>query len=289
MRELGVILWEFKDCYSLEKLIGAVIKAVKQYRSVIVFHVAPVSGVSADYPISTYFLQEYLFSSFNCPETSLTFHFVTQKRSLLELTKEIDYSILGASQFKGPLEEIDVITDLNYSGLCNKLSLFSYCDPILPDELKAAFRLIKDLGSGYFNPIPTVDLAILNESGNEILLARKRDHDKWRLIGGFAENSGSLEEDAVREFIEECVAIPPVRKLDLRLSYICSGIIDDWRYRNSKRKIKTTLFKTHIEKQEFRPNDDICELKWFSVYDIKKDISLITEEHKWLIEKLFNL
>lgn len=106
----------------------------------------------------------------------------------------------------------------------------------------------------------TVDVAIFNEDGTQMLLGQKRNEPGWRLIGGFSDPASlSLEDDARREVMEEAGV-----KLD-RLFYVRSFMIDDWRYRNEPDCIKTALFVATIAAdQEPVASDDIERVCWFN-------------------------
>lgn len=136
--------------------------------------------------------------------------------------------------------------------------------------------------SQYSKCHPTVDVAIFNDDETKILLARKQDEKEYRLVGGFADpGSTSYEADARREVAEETgieITDP---------EYVGSFLIDDWRYRKESDKIKTLLFKAKHLYGRPDPDDDIVEVKWFDVSEIKlKDIR---PEHQEMIAKLINL
>lgn len=134
----------------------------------------------------------------------------------------------------------------------------------------------------YSNAIPTVDIAIFNENYTQLLLARKEGEDKYRFVGGFVSGKTGLEEDAKREVMEET----HLEIGDLR--YIGSCIVDDWRYRNEKQKIITTLFSAKLVFGRPTPDDDIEELRWFDVKDLQNKINeKIIDPHKPLVNKLF--
>jgi len=124
---------------------------------------------------------------------------------------------------------------------------------------------------------PTVDAIIHDVANKRILLGRKPNETKYRFIGGFAEpNSESYELDASREIREETgieVSFPV---------YIGSCKIKDWRYRDSEDQIKTLLFYTEYLFGSPQPNDDIDEVKWFSIDTLTPDS--IVEEHRPLLE-----
>lgn len=115
---------------------------------------------------------------------------------------------------------------------------------------------------------PCVDVAILDEKEEKLLLGKKEFSDKaWRFIGGFADPSDkSFEQTARREVSEEA---GPIETGDL--TYVGSFFIDDPRYRKQKDKIISTLFLTKIAFGRPEPGDDIKELKWFNLNEIKNE------------------
>lgn len=128
---------------------------------------------------------------------------------------------------------------------------------------------------------PTVDVAILSEDEKEILLAKKPHEDKWRFVGGFAEpSSPNYETDARREVKEEThleITDP---------KYIGSTIIDDWRYRREVDKIKTLFFVAKKMYGSPKPDDDIEELRWFSVERLDLAHLNVMPSHLPLVEML---
>lgn len=121
----------------------------------------------------------------------------------------------------------------------------------------------------YDSCFPTVDVVIRKD--NDILLARKPGESKYRFVGGFVEPKGDyncgthLENSAKREVREET-------HLEVSdLTYIGSFLVDDWRYRSEKSKIMTTLFEAVYTFGRPEADDDIEELKWFSLESLAKD------------------
>ncbi len=125
--------------------------------------------------------------------------------------------------------------------------------------------------------IPTVDVAVWDEMGEKLLLARKPDETRYRFIGGFAMGP-TYEADARREVSEEAhiEITDPV--------YVGSHQVDDWRYRSEADKIMTILFEAKRFSGSPRPDDDIVELKWFQ-FDTLVD-EIIVPEHRPLLKML---
>lgn len=123
----------------------------------------------------------------------------------------------------------------------------------------------------------TVDIAIMDETGKKVLLARKPKEEEWRFVGGFADpNSNSFEDDAKREVAEEtgCEVSDP--------EYIGSYKIVDWRYEREIDKIKTVFFACKYIFGPPKANDDIIACKWFMIKDLT--VKDIVEEHHVLLE-----
>lgn len=130
---------------------------------------------------------------------------------------------------------------------------------------------------------PTVDIAIFSRSGDRILLGRKPNESLYRLIGGFADpGSESYEDDARREVLEEASIeiTDPI--------YVGSQKVDDWRYRSEQDCIKTILFIAFHKSGDPRPDDDIAEVRWFKLEDLKEGLTLhdtVIPSHQHLVER----
>ena len=132
----------------------------------------------------------------------------------------------------------------------------------------------------YFGPETTVDVAILNDNETKVLLGRKPTENKFRFIGGFAESGESFEQTAYREVLEET----GIELMNLR--YIKSIPVNDWRYKNEKKKITTLFFKANILLGRPVPDDDIVELMWVDIDDNLSHV--IMDVHIPLAETLWN-
>lgn len=111
-----------------------------------------------------------------------------------------------------------------------------------------------------------VDIGILDTKGDYMLMGRKPNETAFRFIGGFADpKSPSFEADAGREVLEETGLIVQ------DITYIGSTIIDDWRYKAEKDKIKTLLFTARAALTASghaaipKAADDIEDVEWFKV------------------------
>lgn len=153
-------------------------------------------------------------------------------------------------------------------------------DQLILKELKTRSNKNEDFRAGcmyaalnqYDNPIPTVDIAVINE--DQVLLGRKENETKYRFIGGFAESdSESYEDDALRELAEEVGKELKV----CNLKYICSKKINDWRYRNERKKIKTIFFRATYVSGTPRASDDIYEITWKKLSTINPQNDLMPE------------
>jgi ADP-ribose pyrophosphatase YjhB (NUDIX family) len=120
----------------------------------------------------------------------------------------------------------------------------------------------------FCNPMPCVDMLVVDKERGRVLLGRKEKQDKYRFFGGFSENFGSYEDDAIRELCEETGLTPNCFG---EPEYLLSSIIDDWRYRGMKSKVKTVLFLVEYLEGKPEPSDDIFEVRWVSFEELMND------------------
>lgn len=130
----------------------------------------------------------------------------------------------------------------------------------------AEFRagVIYNATEGFASCVPTVDCIVYNDDMTKVLLGRKADEKKFRVLGGYANapkkgKPTTWENTAIREVQEE--AGIPIHDL----KYIGSFTIDDWRYKNERDGIVTTLFTARMQWGRPQAGDDIAEVRWFDV------------------------
>ena len=127
--------------------------------------------------------------------------------------------------------------------------------------------------------LPTVDVAILDKKDGRILLCRKPNQKLLRFVGGFASpNSECYEDDAKRETIEETHL-----ECD-NFAYVGSALIRDWRFEGERNKVKTILFSCDYTTGTPIADDDIAEVEWVSLENLREDIFI--EEHRVLFRLL---
>jgi bifunctional NMN adenylyltransferase/nudix hydrolase len=116
----------------------------------------------------------------------------------------------------------------------------------------------------------TIDVAIFRDNCEKILLGRKEHETKYRLVGGFSEpRDDSFESTALRELKEE-TGLYTLGSAREDMTYLGSYNIDDWRYRGEVDSIRTMLFACEPLGTP-KPDDDIVELKWFTVKELWDD------------------
>jgi bifunctional NMN adenylyltransferase/nudix hydrolase len=129
---------------------------------------------------------------------------------------------------------------------------------------------------------PVIDVAIMNEDETQVLLGRKKDEVEFRFIGGFADvTDENLEQTVKREAYEET-------GLEVGgITYVASMKVRDWRYRNdADRSIMTSFFKAKKVFGHEQGADDIIEVRWFNVADLKPEN--LVGEHADLFKVLKN-
>lgn len=141
--------------------------------------------------------------------------------------------------------------------------------------------VIWGVNNQYPSCLSTVDVAIVDTVALRVLLARKPGEKLYRFVGGFSSpNSVSYEADAKREACEETsleVGEP---------EYVGSTLIDEWRYRNERNKIKTMFFVAKYIFGSPKAQDDISEVRWFDLKTLGEEDIVV--EHRPLLTMFQN-
>jgi bifunctional NMN adenylyltransferase/nudix hydrolase len=152
------------------------------------------------------------------------------------------------------------------------------------DSVEFRSGIVYAYANTYLKVCPTVDVAVFRDNKKEILLGKKENDQKWRLIGGFSDPTDeSYENAALRELKEECKNIEVGE-----MKYERSFRVNDWRYKNEPDKIITTLFSTEFISGNPEGSDDIAEVRWFTLQQVSEMINPghTTETHTALLTHL---
>lgn len=127
-----------------------------------------------------------------------------------------------------------------------------------------------------------VDIAILDKSGENILLGQKKiDNNNWRLVGGFVDPTDpSLEAAVYRELCEE---VGNIQVSDP--CYLGSFRVSDHRYQSGEDKIMSALFYARYQSGNIEANDDLNQVAW---HPIKQLLNIIQPGHASLAEAFLN-
>jgi bifunctional NMN adenylyltransferase/nudix hydrolase len=155
----------------------------------------------------------------------------------------------------------------------------SFSGTELRKEVSREVRTTSDFRAGVifaaYNQYPkvfaTVDVAIIRD--NEVLLGRKPNQQKFRFIGGFSDPTDENYESAALREAEEETGLKLANAL-----YLGSARINDWRYRSEQDKIITLFFKAQYTGGEPTAQDDIAELRWFTIAALTEN-DLVNEHH----------
>jgi 8-oxo-dGTP diphosphatase len=113
------------------------------------------------------------------------------------------------------------------------------------------------------NPIPTIDIILVeNSNSNKVLLIkRKKDpfKDYFSLPGGFV-NEGEKVEDAVRREAEEELLVK-VEPIDIL------GVYSD-PHRDPRGHIMSITFIVKIMSGELKAGDGVAEVKWIGINNL---------------------
>lgn len=190
-------------------------------------------------------------------------------------------------RYHGKFDTCELISKIQFSGTETRNKVAS--EPINSRDFRKGV-IYANYGR-YPNVWPCADVVVYNADDKSILLARKPKEDQYRFIGGHVDPSdASYEHAAIRELHEEAGVNLEVGGVD-EVEYVCSGHIDDWRHARYKSSIKSALFLVQRKWGKAEPNDDIEEVKWFSVDEMVSDGFVeanIVPEHREFFGKLIN-
>lgn len=291
MKKIGVIIGRFQDRYLHEGHINLFNAVNERSDEVILLIGSGVSKLTNRNPLDYKSRELMVKSTFPDAKVASIRDFKLNE----EWSKNVDTTILSLVG-----EEINEITIYGcrdsfisyYSGTFNTVELLMHEIPDVSatknrkkicenpiDSIDFRAGIIYAVGNKYPTTYPTVDIAVIN--GNKILLGRKEFEKEFRFIGGFVDPTDlSLEDAAARETREEIGSDVIIKKFE----YISSRKIDDWRYKGTTDGIMTTFFKAHYDSGEPIASDDIFEVKWMKISDIKEND--IVSEHYQLLQDL---
>lgn len=111
-----------------------------------------------------------------------------------------------------------------------------------------------------------------------VLLGRKSNEDKWRLLGGMVEPGEAPIETATREAYEEARAqLTNIKSLGV-------FVVKDWRFPEPDSGVLSHLYYGWASQGVFTAGDDIAEVKMFVATDLRTRINdVVVEEHHGLV------
>jgi ADP-ribose pyrophosphatase YjhB (NUDIX family)/nicotinamide mononucleotide adenylyltransferase len=145
--------------------------------------------------------------------------------------------------------------------------------------------VIYAMNTKHFQTYNTVDMALLHNTGSdvEILLCRKPNETAWRFPGGFIEEAKNetYAEAAAREMQEETGCVSETGWKIIR-DY---PIPDEWRLRKNKGVSHRTILLYGWSASKYaKADDDIAEVKWFSLNEVAENVdTIMVSEHRQLM------
>ena len=135
--------------------------------------------------------------------------------------------------------------------------------------------------------LSTVDMICISTTneGIQVMMGRKPGQPKWQFPGGFRDPGETSRFAASRELKEEATLTIDSKRLEL----IGELFVDDIRYKNTPHKITTQIFLCRLANNEMdlaKPGDDLGEIKWYSLNELKADTSVIRDIHLPLFDML---
>lgn len=279
MNSIGVIIARFQSPYlhlGHRSIIDSVI--ANHNKTVIILGVSPVKGSRKD-PLDFQTREKMIRASYsNVIILPLPNHPLDSKWSqnldvlLNDSFPGSKFRLYGSRDsfipyYSGRFE----VVELPETGSHNSTLIREQISDKVLDSEEFRTGVIYAYSNMYDKVYPTVDMAVFRNSKKEILLGRKDIDNKWRLLGGFTDPTDhSFEEAALRELREEA---GPIEISSVQYEH--SVRVDDWRYRSEADKIITTLFSADFISGEPKGSDDIAEVKWFKLPELK---SMMEEE-----------
>lgn len=136
----------------------------------------------------------------------------------------------------------------------------------------------------YFNPKPCASVILRNEA-NQLLLAKRAVNPRkgyLDIVGGYLEESESLEEGARREVKEEL-------GIEIEELVYVGSYTHPYKYQGVEYFTLTAAFTAQIGGNlRLAPNDDIDEIEWFAYRDLPYDMFAFIDQ-KNVFEKLAKL
>jgi bifunctional NMN adenylyltransferase/nudix hydrolase len=269
MNSIGVIIARFQSPYLHEghkKLIESV--KAKHNKTVIVLGISPVRG-SRRNPLDFHTRETMIKKDYAdvvvlpLPDHPLDARWSQNLDTLLtETFPGLGFKLYGGRDsfikfYNGRNETVELPDSGSYSATLIREQI---SDKVL-DSVEFRTGIVYAYSNMYDKVYATVDIAVFRNNKAEILLGRKSNDMKWRLLGGFTDpTDDDYESAARRELTEEC---GPIEITEMK--YEKSIRVNDWRYRNETDKIITCLFSTDFVSGEPLGSDDIKDVRWFSL------------------------
>lgn len=290
--DIGVIVGRFQVA-ELSEGHKVLINNVKENHKqvIIVIGVAPTLGTKQN-PLGYTARMKMIQKEF--PDVIVSY--IVDKPSDKEWSKDLDFLIraicpLGSVCFYGGRDSF-----INsYQGVYPTFEMaivHPHAGTIIREEIgkevcdSIDFRkgIIYSCQNQYPKVFPTVDIAVIEKVGKDIkvLLARRKENDLLQFPGGFVDPTDLSYEDTAKREINEEIDI----EVGDEVNYICSSLINDWRYNNTSEKIITSLYQLEYISGTGKPKDEFHSSEWIKVCN--SNIELVKENHRGLFNNLIS-